>query len=285
MLLIEYPKCSTCRKAKAFLQDRGAAFESRHIVDNPPTADELDAWQRMSGLPLTRFFNTSGQVYRRLGLKEALPAMDRQQQLALLATARRAEGLSDVQMRRCSARTWNYAPGEKVAVYGYTNAAEGELFLNGASQGVRRMADFPDLGFLVWEVDFEPGVLELVAGDARETLETTGAACAIQVQPWQAGLAADGEDVAQIELAAVDAQGRPVWQDATLLSVAVEGPAVLLGLENGDLADVTAYTQPARRAYHGRAIAYLRSTGSKGVVRVRVEGEGLRPCEVALDAQ
>ena len=208
-----------------------------------------------------------------------------EQPVAHLATARRAEGLSDVQMRRCSARTWNYAPGEKVAVYGYTNAAEGELFLNGESQGVRRMADFPDLGFLVWEVDFESGVLELVAGDARETLETTGAAVAIQAQPWQTSLAADGEDVAQIEIATVDAQGRPVWQDATLLSVAVEGPAVLLGLENGDLADVTAYTQPARRAYHGRAVAYLRSTGSQGVVRVRVEGEGLRPCEVALDAQ
>lgn len=86
MLLIEYPKCSTCRKAKAFLQNRGAAFESRHIVDHPPTAAELDAWQRISGLPLSRFFNTSGQAYRRLGLKEALPALDRQQQLALLAS-------------------------------------------------------------------------------------------------------------------------------------------------------------------------------------------------------
>lgn len=52
MLLIEYPKCSTCRKAKAFLQNHGAAFESRHIVDHPPTAAELDAWQRRSGLPL-----------------------------------------------------------------------------------------------------------------------------------------------------------------------------------------------------------------------------------------
>lgn len=86
MLFVEYPKCSTCRKAKQWLQQQGAEFEDRHIVDQAPTAKELDIWQQRSGLPLKKFFNTSGQVYRSLGLKEKLDGMSREEQLALLAS-------------------------------------------------------------------------------------------------------------------------------------------------------------------------------------------------------
>ena len=73
MLFVEYPKCSTCQKAKRYLEERGAAFEDRPIHTQPPTVEELRAWQAKSGLPLKRFFNTSGRSYQALGLKDRLP--------------------------------------------------------------------------------------------------------------------------------------------------------------------------------------------------------------------
>lgn len=86
MLFIEYPKCSTCKKAKAWLDAHGIAYEDRHIVEQNPTAQELAEWQARSGLPLKRFFNTSGLKYKELGLAARLPGMTEAEQLALLAT-------------------------------------------------------------------------------------------------------------------------------------------------------------------------------------------------------
>ena len=85
MLFIEYPKCSTCRRAKKHLEDRGIAFQDRHIVEENPTEEELAKWIRMSGLPAKRFFNTSGMKYRELGLKDRLPDMSEEEQIRLLA--------------------------------------------------------------------------------------------------------------------------------------------------------------------------------------------------------
>ena len=86
MQLICYPQCSTCRKAKKWLEAKGLAFEERHIRDNKPTIEELRAWHKQSGLPLKKFFNTSGQLYKQLALKDRLPAMSEDEQLALLAS-------------------------------------------------------------------------------------------------------------------------------------------------------------------------------------------------------
>ena len=86
MLFVCYPKCSTCQKAKAWLQERGVAFEERDIKQDNPTEQELRAWHEKSGLPLKRFFNTSGLQYKALGLKDKLPAMTEDEQYALLAT-------------------------------------------------------------------------------------------------------------------------------------------------------------------------------------------------------
>lgn len=73
-LFLEYPKCSTCKKAKKWLEDNQVAFDDRHIVEDSPTADELKAWHEASGLPIRRFFNTSGMKYRELGIKDKLDA-------------------------------------------------------------------------------------------------------------------------------------------------------------------------------------------------------------------
>lgn len=86
MLFVCYPKCSTCQKARAFLDEHGAAYTLRDIKTENPTAEELRLWWEKSGLPLKRFFNTSGLQYKALGLKDRLPDMDEQAQLELLAT-------------------------------------------------------------------------------------------------------------------------------------------------------------------------------------------------------
>ena len=86
MLMLWYPKCSTCQKAKKWLEEKGLACEVRDIKEDHPSAEELRRWWTASGLPLKRFFNTSGLQYKALGLKDKLPAMDEEEQLALLAS-------------------------------------------------------------------------------------------------------------------------------------------------------------------------------------------------------
>ncbi|HIS52574.1 MAG TPA: arsenate reductase family protein [Candidatus Onthomonas avicola] len=86
MLFLCYPKCSTCQKARRWLDERGLAYDVRDIKTDNPTADELRDWHRKSGLPLKRFFNTSGLQYKALGLKDRLPVMTEEEQYALLAT-------------------------------------------------------------------------------------------------------------------------------------------------------------------------------------------------------
>lgn len=86
MLFVQYPKCSTCRKAKNWLEEHDIEFESRHIVEDNPQADELKEWWKISDLPLKRFFNTSGMKYRELKLKDKLPDMSEDEQFDLLAS-------------------------------------------------------------------------------------------------------------------------------------------------------------------------------------------------------
>ncbi len=86
MQFVCYPKCSTCQKARLFLEQNGVAFEERHIKEQNPTKQELRQWYEQSGLPLKRFFNTSGLQYKALALKDKLPTMTEEQQLELLAT-------------------------------------------------------------------------------------------------------------------------------------------------------------------------------------------------------
>ena len=86
MLFLQYPPCSTCKKAKAWLDSHGVAYEARHIKDQNPTFEELSGWLEKSGLPVKKLFNTSGLQYKSLGLKDKLPGMTAEEQLRLLAT-------------------------------------------------------------------------------------------------------------------------------------------------------------------------------------------------------
>ena len=86
MKFICYPKCTTCQKARKWLEERGVEFEIRHIVEDNPTVEELSGWIAASGLPVKKFFNTSGLFYKEMQLKDKLAAMSEEEQLALLAT-------------------------------------------------------------------------------------------------------------------------------------------------------------------------------------------------------
>lgn len=86
MLVLVYRKCSTCLKALKWLEDNNISFEERPIKEENPTFEELKAWYQMSGLPLKKFFNTSGLIYKELGLKDKLPTMSEEEQLQILAT-------------------------------------------------------------------------------------------------------------------------------------------------------------------------------------------------------
>ena len=86
MLFVCYPKCTTCQKAAKWLEEQGIEATVRDIKQDNPTEAELRAWHKLSGLPLKRFFNTSGLQYKALGLKDKLPAMSEDEQFALLAT-------------------------------------------------------------------------------------------------------------------------------------------------------------------------------------------------------
>ena len=86
MLFVQYPPCSTCRKAKNWLDTKGVGYTDRHIKEQNPSYEELKVWYEKSGLPLKKFFNTSGLLYKSMNLKEKLPAMTEEEQLRLLAS-------------------------------------------------------------------------------------------------------------------------------------------------------------------------------------------------------
>ena len=86
MLFIYYPKCSTCIKAKKWLDEKGVKYTERHIVEENPSSEELKEWWEKSGLPLKKFFNTSGMLYKEMQLKDKLQRMSEEEQLKLLST-------------------------------------------------------------------------------------------------------------------------------------------------------------------------------------------------------
>ena len=86
VLFVEYPACTTCKKANKWLDERQVSYEDRHIKEQNPTLEELKQWHKTSGLPLKKFFNTSGQLYKSMNLKDKLPDMSEEEQYSLLAS-------------------------------------------------------------------------------------------------------------------------------------------------------------------------------------------------------
>lgn len=201
---------------------------------------------------------------------------------------------------------WEGHEGRIIPVICYTNCDTVELFLNGRSYGVKSYA-FPRPGMeglswsprfdrprpttadlhLAWDVPYEPGVLKAVGRQGDQVLceyevVTAGPAAGLQVGVDRAELTADALDVAHLAVQVVDAQGHPVPEADNLVRFAVQGPARLLGTDNGDPACHDSFLSPERRAFHGLCLAIVQATDQGGEIVVRAEADGLEPTEVTL---
>lgn len=172
---------------------------------------------------------------------------------------------------------WDYIPGEFVVVKCYTNLPEAEFFLNKQSLGIYQKNDHYDCILLT--LPFVPGELtvhgRMASGTDKRiishTLTTTGSACQMKLVPYTSS----ERSVKQIEVTLCDWKGNHVYHDSSLLHVTVEN-GKLLGLENGDLADVTDYTSTSRRAYHGQLLIYAIPDDETKEMTIQVEGEHLK---------
>jgi beta-galactosidase len=223
-----------------------------------------------------------------------------QQPVLQLSTRRREQDLPPVpgitpDIRRWMRReedglTWNYSVGDLIDVLCYTNCPEVTLSLNGTPRGVFRLADFEKDGYITVTLPFEPGELKaeahIAGGPVTSALQTTGAAVRLAAAAYRGLLRADGEDIAQVAIEVTDAAGLRVPDASPMIGVTVDGAAVLLGLENGDLADNTDYSARERRAFRGRLLAYVRSNGSPGPITVRCHAGGhIYPAQAELRAE
>ncbi|MCQ2390497.1 MAG: DUF4982 domain-containing protein [Kiritimatiellae bacterium] len=185
---------------------------------------------------------------------------------------------------------WNWPErvGQKVPVTAFSSGDEVELFVNGVSQGRRRIS-VPGTRFCWDEVTYAPGEITAIAYRqgvrwAETKVETTGNVARFEVVPECAQIAADGYDVAYVNLAAVDAQGRVVPRTRLPARIAVSGDGELVGVENGDEADLTSFVAAEHVIFNGHLSIVVRAKGKKaGKIRVRVEAEGVPAAEAVVD--
>jgi beta-galactosidase len=163
------------------------------------------------------------------------------------------------------------------------------LTLNGEPLGTKHLAEAAN-GVLSWEVPYAPGVLK-AAGlrDGRQScefaLKTAGPANRIELHPYATRLRADGKDVCQVEFDVVDAQGVRVPDAGQELAFETGGPAQIIGLGNGDLANLEPVKGPSHRVYEGRGLAILQSSTNPGVVTLAASAPGLQPATLRLESR
>ena len=185
--------------------------------------------------------------------------------------------------------SWNWPTNGTVTVRCYTTCAEVDLRLNDRPLGTRRLAE-AEQGALTWQVPFEPGVLRAVGrtnGSAAGefSLRTAGAARRILLMPDSTELRADGRDICHLEFQIVDEQGVRVPDASPEVTLSVEGPAELLGIENGDLDSPATGKGPSRHALRGRGLAILQSRTTPGTIRVTASAAGLTAGEATVNCR
>ena len=185
--------------------------------------------------------------------------------------------------------SWNWPSNATVTVRCCTTCPEVVLSLNDRTLGTNRLSEAKQ-GFLNWQVPFEPGVLKAVG--LREgnptcefTLRTAGPAQRIELLPDVETLRADQHDLCHIEFRVLDAQGVCVPNATAELTFAVEGPAKIIGVENGDLNSPATGKEGVRYAYHGRGLAFLQSTREPGKVVVTARVQGLADATVEIETK
>lgn len=183
-----------------------------------------------------------------------------------------------------AAQTWNYEPGSQVLVHCYTNLPEAELFLNGRSLGVQNTLN--EEGYMDWIVDYEPGELSVKAPCQGEVITTCLCTCgepaSLQMNRWMSEYTDPAAGyIEQIEITLADRDGACTAHASRCISVSVSGDGVLLGLENGDLSDLTPYSETSRYTMEGRLIAYIRRTGENSIT-VTASSEGIPSASLEL---
>jgi len=186
--------------------------------------------------------------------------------------------------------SWNWPSNATVSVRCYTTCPEVVLMLNDKPVGTNRLADAVQ-GALVWQVPFEPGTLKAVGRETdgtalcEFTLKTAGPARRIALLPDVKELHADGKDVCQVEFQIVDAEGVRVPDATPEVTFAVDGPAELLGIENGDLNSPNNGKGPSRAAARGRGLAFIQSKVVAGTIKVTATSPGLESDTMVLNSQ
>ena len=177
------------------------------------------------------------------------------------------------------ARSWNYIPGDIVEIRCYSTCGAPTVTLNGHRLELECRVE--ENGSYSCVAPFEEGELVAHAGEATDSLETTGAAAAIRLEAVDKLIAGSAE-LCQIELTLTDVQGRRVCGASNRLTVTVEGGAELAALDNGDLFDTTDCHSATRRAFRGQMMIYLRAKDVPGKAVVTVEGEGLKKAKITV---
>jgi hypothetical protein len=183
---------------------------------------------------------------------------------------------------------WNFRNGEKIQVICYTNCEMVELFLNGKSAGIKKLSDNADKYYMTWELPFQKGELKAVGTMRNEICESVlaayGAPAALSLVAVDGSIYADGQDITHIEITALDCDGNLSANACPSVQVSIEGPAVILGIENGDLCDNTPYGSKERRAANGKLLVYIRAGRDKGIIRVKAASPGLLTGEIEIAA-
>lgn len=183
---------------------------------------------------------------------------------------------------------WNYAEGDTVRVVSYTNCADVQLVLNGTQLGTPPSFD-EETGVYYWDIPYRAGKLEAIglnegAEAARYAIHTSNRPYQLTASADRTVLSAD-RDVAHITIGVTDENGIPVMISDDKITVEIEGPARLLGLEGSNNSDMSDYTDNVHNAYHGRLLAYIETTREPGTVTVRLSSPWLKPVELNLDVQ
>jgi len=180
---------------------------------------------------------------------------------------------------------WNWAPGDTVDVWAYTNAEQVELYLNGASQGARSKDG--RVGHVMWRVAYQPGTLRAVARSAGvETasaeVQTAGPPTRIALVADRARIRADGEDLSFVTVTVQDQQGRAVPTAEPLIQFRITGGARIVGVDNGDAISHTSFQAKQIQLFNGRALVIVRAGRSAGIVTLTAEGTGLAPATARI---
>ncbi|WP_207535942.1 glycoside hydrolase family 2 TIM barrel-domain containing protein [Desertivirga arenae] len=205
--------------------------------------------------------------------------------MTFLTVSKITEG-SEERSWRNNKPSWNWEKGDIIRVNCITNANKAELFLNRKSLGVKTKSD--NIRGLFWELSYEPGELMV------KSLEKTGKAAAsfslkTSSEPSHIGVTVDKRQliasekgVAHVEIQIQDKEGNAIFEADNEVAVQVEGPAVLLGLESGDLASHEDYKLKKRKIYNGKLLAYVQSTGRPGDIKITISSVGLKPVSLTL---